>query len=52
MRGYKPFITKATFKELFKGNIKEGKFERVAQRATDKRAEEKRLKEIEYRLRG
>ncbi len=52
MRGYKPFITKATFKESFKGNIKEGKFERVAQRAADKRAEEKRLKEIEYRLRG
>ena len=36
MRGYKPFITKATFKESFKGNIKEGKFERVANRKKKK----------------
>lgn len=29
LRGYKPFLTKVTFKKSFKGNINEGKFDRV-----------------------
>ncbi len=32
LRGYKPFITKITFEKSFKGNIKEGKFERFGKR--------------------
>jgi len=46
LRGYKPFITKITFQKSFKGDIKEGKKERLSKR-THKPMTAKEKQELE-----
>ena len=47
LRGYKPFVTKVTFEKAFKGNINEGREERLAQRKVlEKKKKMEKLRRI------